>query len=359
MIQKNSKHLKYKKALIWSLVSLLAVLILPLFPYALDAYAGTQSIASVPSPGSDLWREVRQRDVVTNSRTQIRGMESGTFINVAGESWRQYRMEQLIPISAKVLIGVVVAILLFALIRRRIPISAGRSGKKVLRFTLNQRTVHWLTALSFVLLGLTGVVLLYGRFVLIPVLGADGFGATALVAKKVHDYVGPAFGIFMVLLLLLFIKGNFPSLKTDILWLLKGGGIFGKHASAARYNAGEKLWYWAVFFGGLTAVFSGLVLDFPAIASMIGDTRETREFYHMIHSIAAVGLMAFSLGHIFMGTYAMEGTLEIMVTGYADENWAKEHHDLWYEEIQTQSKEGKTKLPPLDPDPTETPESTT
>ena len=128
---------------------------------------------------------------------------------------------------------------------------------------------------------------------------------------------------------MLFVRDNLPSLKIDLQWLMRGGGLFGGHVHADRYNAGEKVWFWIASLGGLAAIISGVVLDFP----IFGQTRATLEFYHMIHSVAAVVLICVSFGHIFMGTAALEGTFEVMKTGYCDSNWAKEHHDLWYEKV--------------------------
>jgi len=53
----------------------------------------------------------------------------------------------------------------------------------------------------------------------------------------------------------------------------------------------------------------------------------------VIHGIAALIMIIASFGHIYMGTAALEGTFEVMQTGYCDTNWAKEHHDIWYEKI--------------------------
>ena len=107
------------------------------------------------------------------------------------------------------------------------------------------------------------------------------------------------------------------------------GGLLGKHASSGRYNAGEKGWFWIASLVGLVLIISGLVLDFP----IFGQNRETMEFYLVVHGIAAIIMIVASFGHIYMGTAAMEGTFEVMQTGYCDANWAKEHHDLWYEEV--------------------------
>ena len=170
---------------------------------------------------------------------------------------------------------------------------------------------------------------MFGRKLLIPIFGNDTFGNIASVAKILHDYLGPAFGVALIFLFILFVRENIPSLKNDINWLMKGGGLFGGHVSADRYNAGEKGWFWIAALVGGAIVVSGMVLDFP----IFGQTRETMEFFHIIHSIAAAIMILASFGHIYMGTAGVEATFEVMQTGYCDANWAKEHHDLWYEKV--------------------------
>lgn len=293
---------------------------------------------NIENPGAELWRNVRQRDMIVEGSSQSRATDGNFLINVSGEAWRQYRMLDLIPKSGIAILIALICVLLFRIIRGKILIQAGRSGIKMLRFTTSQRVVHWTTAILFILLALTGLILLFGRILLIPLIGAEGFSYIATVAKTLHDYLGPAFAVSLVFLFIFFIKGNFISLKQDINWLLKGGGLFGRHASADRYNAGEKGWFWIAALVGGAIVVSGLVLDFP----IFGQTRQTMEFYHVIHTIAATLMILASFGHIYMGTAAMDGTFEVMKTGYCDSNWAKEHHDLWYEK---QLAEGKIEQP--------------
>ena len=238
-------------------------------------------------------------------------------------------MQELIPAAGAAIFSVLAAIVIFRIVRGRITLEAGRSGLKILRFTSAQRMAHWATAILFVILSVTGLTLLLGRSLLIPVFGAEGFSNIAVVAKFLHDYLGPLFMITLTFLFILFVRDNMPSPKLDLQWLLKGGGLFGKHAHADRYNAGEKVWFWLASIVGLVVVISGMVLDFP----IFGQTRATMEFYHWVHSIGAVVLIVVSIGHIYMGTAALEATFEVMQTGYCDANWAKEHHDLWYEKV--------------------------
>lgn len=286
-------------------------------------------------PGSDLWRNIRQRDFAITGTTQMKAPDANILINVAGEFWRQYRTMDLIPLAGSAIFLALVGVFLFRILRGKIMLAAGRSGKKVLRFTLNQRFAHWSTAILFITLTLTGLVLMFGRNLLIPVFGAEGFGTLAMVAKVLHDYLGPVFAVSLVCLFVLFVNGNQISLKRDLQWLLKGGGLFGKHVSADCYNAGEKGWFWIATLVGGTIVVSGLVLDFP----IFGQTRATMEFYLVIHGIAAVIMIVASFGHIYMGTAAIEATFEVMQTGYCDSNWAKEHHDRWYQKKLDEGKE--------------------
>ncbi len=288
---------------------------------------GAQGVL-IQDPGSDLWRNVRQRQFAEKT-TQVKSREANIFINISGQTWRQYRMMELIPKAGIAVIIGFIGVILFRLIRGNIKLEGGRSGIKILRFTLNQRVAHWSVAVLFVILALTGMILMFGRQVIIPIMGNEVFGSIAIAAKTLHDYLGPAFGVALLFLFLLFVRDNLPSLRKDINWLLKGGGLFGTHASADRYNAGEKGWFWIATLVGGAIVGSGLVLDFP----IFEQTRDTMEYYHVIHSIAAVIMIVASFGHIYMGTAALEGTFEVMQTGYCDANWAKEHHDLWYDKV--------------------------
>ncbi len=308
--------------------------------YAEDKATPNSAGASKAASG-DLWNAVRARqgsDLGT-IRSQVKGIDSNSFMNVEGDKWRAFRMEQLIPLAAKVLGFSLLGILLFRLIRGKIKIKSGRTTKRIKRFTTFQRWVHWITAILFVALAISGVVLMFGRFIIIPYIGPEIGGPLTLFMKRIHDISGPAFAVSLIVLTFTFIKGNFPHWR-DIIWVVKGGGLLGGHAPAGRYNAGEKGWYWIAVFVGIAVVASGLALDFSSLLQYtpFGETRDSITYAHWIHSIAAVGIMAGAMGHIYMGTIAMEGAFEVMQTGYCDANWAKEHHDIWYDEMAEQGK---------------------
>ena len=330
----NNKSGRIGKIVIFCVLSLLFVITAPLIPYIIDAHAvdarldDAEKVAALEHPAIDLWNIVRQRGGAVEGTTQVKGVDTGILINKTGEDWRLFRIEQLVPYGALLMGGILGAIVLFYLVRGKMKLPGGRSGQRVPRFTLNQRTAHWFAAGLFWLLGITGLILLYGRFVLIPLLGADGFSVTAAACKEMHNLFGPLFILAVLALLVLFVKGNFFKLA-DLKWFARGGGMFGGHVSAGRFNAGEKTWFWLVMIFGTALCVSGMILEF----AIFGQGRDVMALSHVVHGISALLLIAVSFGHIYLGTAGVEGTLEGMTTGFVDANWAKAHHDQWYEEV--------------------------
>ena len=116
-------------------------------------------------------------------------------------------------------------------------------------------------------------------------------------------------------------------------WLLKGGGVFaGEVVPAGRFNAGEKIWFWGgVFALGTISSVSGLVLDFPNF----DQSRAVMMIAIVVHVIAALFFIIWSLTHIYLGTVGTAGAYEGMRDGYVDETWAREHAQYWYEEVKS------------------------
>lgn len=256
----------------------------------------------------------------------------GSRLTTAGEAWRQVRNNWIIPYGGALLLIVLVAIALFYFTKGSIKLHGAETGRKIERFTYFERAAHWVNAIAFVSLAISGIVMAFGKFFLLPVMGATLFGWFTYALKNVHNFVGPLFAVSLVVVIFTFVKDNLPA-KGDMNWLLKGGGLLsGKEVPSHRFNAGEKVVFWAgVFFFGLIVVGSGLFLDklLPAVEF----TRANMQVAHMIHATAAALMMALFLGHIYLGTIGMKGAYKAMKTGYVDETWAKEHHELWYDDI--------------------------
>jgi formate dehydrogenase subunit gamma len=247
----------------------------------------------------------------------------------AGRVWDHFHEVTLYWVGAIVILGTLAALAAAYFLLGRLRISAGRSGRKVLRFKSVERFAHWLTAVSFVVLGITGLNITFGKHVLLPLIGYDAFAAFSEAAKYVHNFTSFAFVIGLVLIIAIFFKDNIPD-KTDIEWFRQGGGfIKSKHAPARRFNAGEKLVFWGALGAGVLVSLSGFLLLFPFYVTDIAGTQVAQ----VVHAVIAVLFVALILGHIYIGTLGMEGAFEAMWTGEVDYNWAKEHHDLWLDEL--------------------------
>ena len=310
------------------LLCVLMLLLLVTSTAAIGAETAEQAQAiPVPNPSADLWREVRQRDGILVGKTQVAGVDSGALINPYGETWRNFRMQQLIPYSGYLLVGMLLLLLLFFAIRGKVKVNAGMSDKKLFRYSLYERMIHWFIASVFLFLALTGLILLFGRSLLIPWVGQELFSLLASASKEGHNLFGPVFVVALLLIFIRFVRRNIYQ-RGDLTWLLKGGGIIGKgHVPSNFFNMGEKSMFWLLVLLGIVIIGSGLILVFP----LFGQTRVTMELAHLSHAITTLLMILVIMGHIYIGSVGMEGALDGMTTGYCDLNWAREHHAQWAE----------------------------
>ncbi len=293
-----------------------------------QASAQGPGIAGLPGQHniSPAWRDVRSGKEHT---TTTRGREAGVLIQSGGETWRQLRNGPISQIGGWLLVLVFAAIGVFYKLKGTIPLHEQPTGNKVRRFSDWERIVHWSTAISFCILAVSGLIILFGKHVLLPVIGYTLFAWLTQLAKGLHNFVGPVFILAAILLFAAFLRDNLPRAH-DFIWVRKFGGLFsGEHVPSHRFNAGEKAWFWGgLAFLGIINGASGLVLDFPNF----DQTRNTMQIAHLIHLGGALLFIAAALGHIYMGTLGVEGAYQAMRTGEVDEMWIKEHHQLWYDD---------------------------
>lgn len=296
-----------------------------------------------PGNNAPMWGQVGQGVTGYNSLPKSQAPEAGNLIQPfvqypgsrltnAGEAWRQVRNNWLIPYGGSLLLIALGAVALFYWRKGTIELHGAETGRKIERFTPFERSAHWANAIAFVALAVSGIVMAFGKFFIQPVIGNALFGWLSYALKNIHNFAGPLFAVSLVIVIVTFVRDNLPS-KDDITWLLKGGGLLsGTEVPSHRFNAGEKVLFWGgVFFLGLIVVASGLVLD-KLIPGLIYE-RSTMQISHMVHAAATCLMMAMFVGHIYMGTIGMRGAYSAMRTGYVDETWAKEHHELWYDDI--------------------------
>ncbi|MBM3569701.1 MAG: formate dehydrogenase subunit gamma [Alphaproteobacteria bacterium] len=273
-----------------------------------------------------VWRQVRQG---VQGYASIPDARAGTLVQPEGERWRALYNGPLKQWGGYALGAMIAILAVFFLVRGRIRIHAGPSGRTILRFDALDRFAHWLTAVSFILLALSGLNITFGRYVLLPLLGPSAFATLTMWGKVMHNYVGFAFIAGIVLMLVLWVKDNIPE-GHDLTWIAMGGGLLGgsAHPPSRKFNAGQKLIFWSVILGGGAISYTGLGLMFPV--GWFGT--QDLQLSVLVHAGTAIGLITIVIAHIYIGTMGMEGAFDAMGTGYVDENWAREHHGIWVQE---------------------------
>jgi formate dehydrogenase subunit gamma len=311
--------------------------------------AQTQQEREVTQPGNNapVWREVqsgvpnfttvegRETDVLIQPPARFPGQR---VISTAGEAWRQFRNGPVTFIGGWLVVLVLAAILGFYFWKGPVKVHEKPTGRLIPRFSMVERAVHWTTAISFCLLGITGLIMFFGKHLLLPLLGYTLFAWLATAAKFFHNFIAPLFIVSVLAMIVLFIKDNFPRLY-DLRWFARAWAVMARseHVPTGRFNAGEKGWFW---FGvvGLSIVVSwtGVVLLFPNF----DQTRAVMQDAWNWHASAALLYIALALGHIYLGTIGLEGSYQAMRSGEVDEAWAKEHHEYWYNKVKSGERGG-------------------
>jgi len=330
-------------------VALAAALALPLAgtaqqpPPADPAQQQAERQAVQPGNNAPVWREIRSG---VPQYTSIPGTETGVLIQSRGQTWREVR----VPIAfwGGVLLAVGVAgLAIFYLIRGPMTVEEKPTGRLIERFTLADRVAHWLLAIAWVILAITGIILSLGKAVLLPVIGYTLFSWLAILSKSLHNFAGPILIVAVPWVFVKYVRDNGIGID-DLKWFINIVGYFKGHEHPSRrFNAGEKLVFWVVLVLLTTLlVVTGLILNFPNF----GQGRATMQTANVLHMVAAYLAIALALVHIYLGTIGMKGAYKAMRTGYVDETWARHHHERWYEEI----KAGKSRQKYADDVPAET-----
>jgi len=288
---------------------------------------------------------------VVAGRVSIPNDRAADLIKPGGRDWQVFHSSTMFALSVWSLLGILAVLAIFYMVRGRIRIEAGPAGRTIRRFGGLERFAHWLTAVPFVILAVTGLNLVIGTRVILPMIGPEAFATLTAWGKIAHNFLAWPFMIGVLLILLVWIKDNIPS-RVDGQWLAQGGGLLkrGVHPPARKFNAGQKIVFWLVVLGGISISLSGIALMFPFQFPFFAKTFEVvnafgfdlptdlapvqeMQLNQLWHAIMGLFLMVVIIAHIYLGTIGMEGAFDAVSTGEVDENWAREHHALWVEEL--------------------------
>ena len=303
-------------------------------------YAAQQQQRQLIQPlnNQPLWSEARSGAPQT---TTVRGRETNVLIQPEGQTWRALRNSQVSVYAGWAMVLMLLAIVIFYWLKGTIPLHEPPTGRSIRRFTAWQMAIHWTTASAFSVLAISGLIIVFGKNLLLPLIGYTLFAWLTILAKNLHNFIGPLFLVCILLLFFTFVRDNFWR-RYDWAWIRSFGGLLSaREVPSGKFNAGEKVWFWGgVLVGGLVVSASGLVLDFPNF----NQTRSTMQIANIIHLTMASLFILGAFGHIYMGTLGMAGAYDAMSKGYVDETWAREHHLYWYNDV----KAGKAPTAPDD-----------
>lgn len=264
-------------------------------------------------------------------RVSIPDAKSGILIQPQGREWRETLEGPVKSVGGWLLVLTVVGLAAFLAIRGRIRIEGGPSGRTIQRFNGVERFAHWLTAICFIILGLSGLNLSFGKSLLLPAMGPEAFTALSSFGKLAHNFLSFPFVLGVLLMAVMWIGHNIPN-AVDMEWFRQGGGITkkGVHPPAGKFNGGQKIIFWSVVIGSIVLAVSGYILMFPFSVTDIAGM----QLAQLVHAVAGIVMVAVILGHIYIGTIGMEGAFDAMGSGQVDVNWAREHHSLWVRDQQ-------------------------
>ena len=171
-----------------------------------------QRAKSQPGNNAPFWRGVLGSG--TNPGvTNIRGAEQGVLIQemvqypgsrvaTAGEAWRQVRNRWIIPYGGSLVVIVLLALALYYFARGPLGGHESNTGRVIQRFTYFERAAHWSNAIAFCVLAISGLVMAFGKFLLLPLIGGALFGWLTYALKTAHNFVGPLFAVSLVIVFL-------------------------------------------------------------------------------------------------------------------------------------------------------------
>jgi len=282
-----------------------------------------------PFNNAPVWREVRSNTPGTTTTTVV-GRETNVLIQPQGQTWRTLRNSDISVFGGLALVVLFLVIATFYWIKGTLALHEPPTGRVILRFTWLDRVIHWSTAITFSILAISGLIMLFGKAVLLPLIGYTLFSWLATLAKTIHNFIGPLLIIGVPWLFVRFIRDNGIS-GDDVRWFANIIGYFKGHEYPSdRFNAGEKIVFWLVLVVASTVlIVTGLILVFPNF----DQTRSTMQVTNVVHMIAAYLSIALACVHVYLGTIGMEGAYRAMRDGYVDESWAEHHHLRWYQRV--------------------------
>ncbi|GGD61429.1 MULTISPECIES: formate dehydrogenase subunit gamma [Caballeronia] len=203
-----------------------------------------------------------------------------------------------------------------------------RGNRLIVRYTPNERTNHWITAISFVLLALSGLAMFHPSMSwLYAVLGGGQW------TRILHPFIGCVmFLSFLVLALRVWHHNRMD--KSDVQWMKQIDDVLANREDRlpeiGKYNAGQKLVFYVMVISLLLLLASGVVIWRAYFAFYFPIT--VIRLAAVVHAATAFVLIMSIIIHIYAGLW-IKGSISAMVRGTVTYGWARKHHPRWFKEI--------------------------
>jgi formate dehydrogenase subunit gamma len=195
----------------------------------------------------------------------------------------------------------------------------------IVRYAFRERVVHWLAAISYVYLLLTGLAFWTPALYWLALVLGGGF-----LARALHPWAGILFAVVVAWMFTLW-RRDMQATPEDRAWRRAMPAYIRNQddrvPGAGRFNYGQKSLFWLMVWGALALLVSGLVLWFPDAVSR--DLRVLREIAVLVHAVAALLTIGGFIVHLYMGLAVVPEGLSAMLHGEVTEEWARHHHPLW------------------------------
>lgn len=212
------------------------------------------------------------------------------------------------------------------------------SKEKYYVFSLFNRIIHAIAAVSFVIIIPTGLIMMFGS--------TFGGGEFVKACKELHAISTVLFMISVVPMFIMWVK-NMLFTAEDIKWIMILGGYLSKEKKpipAGKFNAGQKMWFWVSTLGGVVMIYTGVTLYVQdlniTILTMFGLTKiEMLRLSIIVHNFMGLAMIALFFTHLYMSIFAIKGAIVSIINGYKEKEEVEILHSSYYKEIKDEVKD--------------------
>ena len=200
------------------------------------------------------------------------------------------------------------------------------------RYSGRVRVNHWVTAISLILLAISGAALFHPSLFFMASLFGSGSNT-----RMLHPWIGCVLLASFAILFVQMVRYNFWT-KADSHWMRHIGDVMSGNEEnlpeVGKYNGGQKIIFWLMTLLILVLFATGIVIWYEYFGTTF--TIEQQRFGHILHALAAIAMLLVVIVHIYAAFY-VRGTINAMTEGKVTGGWAFRHHRLW---LRREAREG-------------------